>query len=42
MASEVASLAEEAIEEQCGRPFIMFIAIISKIGMKNFKNVVWT
>jgi hypothetical protein len=39
MVSKVANLAEEAIEEQCGTPFIMFIAVNSKIGMENFKNV---
>jgi hypothetical protein len=42
MASKVTNLAEEAIEEQCSTPFIMFIAVISKIVMMNFKNVVWT
>jgi hypothetical protein len=42
MAFKDANLHKDALEEQCGTPFIMFIAVISNTGMKNFKNAVST
>jgi hypothetical protein len=42
MAMKVANLAEDARQEQCGSPILMFTPVISTIGMKNLKNFVTT